>query len=128
MDLKLQEEDTMLHINSSSICLHAPLQLQFSLVFIYLDPLLNIYAILIFKHHLFSPLFQIPKLHPQSRKLVIFLLGNYLTLSINLTKSNEYGKGYQAILTQCKTSHMACSCSRKLSLNSMIFTEDIKLV
>ena len=55
----------MWHINSS-LCgphsLHAPLPLQISLVFIYLAPLLNIYSILIFKHNLLSPLFQIPKL------------------------------------------------------------------
>ena len=36
------------------------------------------------KHHLLSPLFQISKLS-QPRKLVIFLLGNYLTFSIHLT-------------------------------------------
>ena len=44
------------------------------------------------EHHLLSPLFQIPKLPPQPRKLVIFLLGNYLTLNINLENSHEYGK------------------------------------
>ena len=37
------------------------------------------------KHHLLFPLFQISKLPPQPRKLVIFLLGNYLTFSIPLT-------------------------------------------
>ena len=45
-----------------------------------------------FKHHSFPPLFQIPKLPLQPRKLVIFLLGNYLTISINLENSHEYGK------------------------------------
>ena len=95
MDSKLQDEDAMWHINSS-LCgphsLHAPLSLQFSLVFIYLSPLLNIYVILMFKHHSLSPLFKIPKLPPQPRKLVIFLLGKYLTLNINLRNSNEYGE------------------------------------
>ena len=45
-----------------------------------------------FKHHSLSPLFKIPKIPLQPRKLVIFLLGNYLTLSINLAKYHEYGK------------------------------------
>ena len=45
-----------------------------------------------FKHNSFPPLLKIPKLPPQPRKLVIFLLGNYLTLSINLEKYHEYGK------------------------------------
>ena len=49
---------------TSSTCLHDQFPLWFSLVFIYWYPLLNIYTILIFKHHLFSPLFQIPKLPP----------------------------------------------------------------
>ena len=57
MDLKLQEEDVMWHKILAcmapivSMCLHAPLPLQFSLVFIYLAPLLNIYVTLMFKHH-----------------------------------------------------------------------------
>ena len=38
------------------MCLHAPLPLQFSLVFIYLCSLLNIYSILMFKNHSFSSL------------------------------------------------------------------------
>ena len=105
MDSTLQEEDAMWHINYS-LCgphsLHDPLPLQFSLVFIFLAPLLNIYAIIMFKHHSLSPLFQIPKLPPQPRKLVIFLHGNYLTLSINLTKSHEYGKCDYVIVTQWK--------------------------
>ena len=37
------------------------------------------------KHNLLFPLFQISKLPPQARKLVIFHLGNYLTFSIPLT-------------------------------------------
>ena len=69
-----------------SMCLHAPLPLKFSLVFIYLDPLLNIYFILMLKHNSFPPYSKSQIFHPQPRKLVIFVLGNYLTLSINLTK------------------------------------------
>ena len=84
--------DLCAQINAtSSMCLHDQFPIWFSLLFIYLAPLLNIYSILMFKHHLLSPLFQIPKLPPQPRKLVISL-GNYLTLSINLTNSHEYGK------------------------------------
>ena len=51
---------------TSSMCLHDQFPLLFSIVFIYLYPLLNIYSILIFKHHLLSPLFQISKLQPQT--------------------------------------------------------------
>ena len=77
---------------TSSICLHDQLPLLFYIVFIYLSPLLNVYAIIMFKHHLFPPYSISQSFHTEPRKLVIFLLGNYLTLSINLTKSHEYGK------------------------------------
>ena len=52
-----------------SMCLHAPFPLQFSLVFISLAPLLNIYFILIFENHLLSPLLKF-QMYPSN-------LGNY---------------------------------------------------
>ena len=51
-----------------SMCLHDQLPLWFYLVFIYLAPLLNFYVILIFKHHLLSPLFQIPNIPPPTQE------------------------------------------------------------
>ena len=62
MDFKLQEEDDMWSKflacvgPTVSMCLHAPLPLQFSFVFIYYATLLNIYPILMSKHHLLASL------------------------------------------------------------------------
>ena len=59
MDSKLQKEDAMLSKFLAcvglivSMCLHAPLPLQIYIVFIYLASSLDIYSILIFKHHSF---------------------------------------------------------------------------
>ena len=113
MHLKLQEEDAMWHINSSLCGPHSlhvsPCSIAtsiFSCIYLFIS-FIKFYSILMFKYHSLSLLFKIPNLLPQPRKLVIFLLGNYLTLSINLENSHEYGKCDYAIATQWKIWDMA---------------------